>query len=95
MNPITVFLTVACLAVGAGLGATGHLYSGAAVVIVAIVIASALKMANILQKLRRPSRGQAARGLHDQVLARAHEIPARPKPGSRGRYGDFDAGSTA
>src|SRR6201987_1624666 len=50
MNPITVFLTVACLLVGAGLGATGHLYSGAAVVIVAIVIASALKMANTWQK---------------------------------------------
>ena len=50
MNPITVFLTVACLAVGAGLGASGHLYSGVAVVIVAIVIASALKMANTWQK---------------------------------------------
>jgi hypothetical protein len=45
MNPITVFLTLACLAMGAGLGATGHLYSGVAVVIVAIIIASALKMA--------------------------------------------------
>ena len=41
INPITVFLTVACLAVGAGLGATGHLYLGIPVVIVAIVIASA------------------------------------------------------
>jgi hypothetical protein len=26
MNPIIVFLTVACLAVGAGLGPTGYLY---------------------------------------------------------------------
>ena len=50
MNPITIFLTVACLAVGAGLGATGHLYSGVTIVIVAIVIASALKMANTWQK---------------------------------------------
>ena len=50
MNPITVFLTVACLAVGAGLGATGHLYAGIPVVIAAIVIASALKMANTWQK---------------------------------------------
>src|ERR1700691_568786 len=50
MNPITVFLTVVCLAVGAGLGAAGHLYSGVAVVIVAIVISSALKMANTWQK---------------------------------------------
>jgi hypothetical protein len=49
-NPITVFLTVACLAVGAGLGATGHLYAAIPVVIAAIVIASALKMANTWQK---------------------------------------------
>jgi hypothetical protein len=28
MNPITVFLTLACLTVGAGLGATGYLYAG-------------------------------------------------------------------
>jgi regulator of protease activity HflC (stomatin/prohibitin superfamily) len=50
MNPITVFLTVACLAVGAGLGAMGYLYAGIAVVIAAIIIASALKMANTWQK---------------------------------------------
>src|ERR1700726_3295965 len=50
MNPITVFLTVACLAVGGGLGVTGHLYLGVPVVIVAIVIASALKMANTWEK---------------------------------------------
>ena len=50
MNPITVFLTIACLAVGAGLGATGHLYAGIPVVTVAIIIASALKMANTWQK---------------------------------------------
>jgi hypothetical protein len=49
MNPITVFLTVACHAVGAGLGATGRLYLGIPVVIVAIIIASAL-MANTWQK---------------------------------------------
>src|SRR3984885_9480828 len=47
MNPITVFLTVVCLAVGAGLGVTGHLYLGIPVV---IVIASALKMANTWEK---------------------------------------------
>jgi len=50
MNPITVFLTIACLAVGAGLGATGHLYAGIPVVIVAVIIASALKMANTWEK---------------------------------------------
>ena len=50
MNPITAFLTIACLAVGAALGAKGHLYTGIAVAIVAIVIASALKMANTWQK---------------------------------------------
>src|ERR1700733_519019 len=50
MNPITVFLTVACLAVGAGLGATGHVYLGIPVVIAAIIVATALKMANTWQK---------------------------------------------
>ena len=50
MNPITVFLTVACIAAGAGLGAAGYLYAGIAVVVVAIVLGSALKMANTWQK---------------------------------------------
>jgi hypothetical protein len=50
MNPITVFLTIACLAVGAALGATGHLYAAVPVVIVAIIIAAALKMANTWEK---------------------------------------------
>ncbi len=50
MNPITVFITVTCLAVGAGLGAIGHFYAGIAAAIVAIVIAAALKMANTWEK---------------------------------------------
>jgi len=50
MNPITVFLTIVCLAVGAALVATGYLYVGIPVVIAAIVIAAALKMANTWQK---------------------------------------------
>ena len=50
MNPITVFLTVACLAVGVGLAGIGHLYLGIPIVIVGIIIASALKMANTWQK---------------------------------------------
>ncbi len=50
MNPITVFLTVGCLAVGAALGATGHFYAAVPFVIVAIIIASALKMANTWEK---------------------------------------------
>jgi hypothetical protein len=50
MNPITVFLTIACLVVGAVLGAMGYLVPAAALLVVAIVIASALKMANTWQK---------------------------------------------
>ena len=50
MNSITVFLTIACLAVGVALGAAGYLYFGVPVVILAIVIASALKMANTWEK---------------------------------------------
>src|SRR5271168_1485514 len=50
MNPITVFLTIVCLAVGAALVATGYLYAGIPVVIAAIVIGAALKMANTWEK---------------------------------------------
>ena len=50
MNPITLFLTVACIAIGVALGAMGYLYAGIAVVVVAVVIASALKMANTWEK---------------------------------------------
>jgi len=50
MNPITVFLAIACLVVGAALVATGYLLPGVVFVFFAIVIASALKMANTWQK---------------------------------------------
>ena len=50
MNPITVFLTIACLVIGAALVATGHLLPGVVFVVFAIIIASALKMANAWQK---------------------------------------------
>jgi regulator of protease activity HflC (stomatin/prohibitin superfamily) len=50
MNPITVFLTIACLVVGAVLGAMGYFVPAAALLVVAIVVASALKMANTWQK---------------------------------------------
>jgi regulator of protease activity HflC (stomatin/prohibitin superfamily) len=46
MNPITVFLTITCLAISAGLAAIGFLYPGIAVAVAAIVIGAALKMAN-------------------------------------------------
>jgi regulator of protease activity HflC (stomatin/prohibitin superfamily) len=50
MNPITVFLAIACVAIAAALGVLGHFVPGAALLVVAIVIASALKMANTWQK---------------------------------------------
>jgi regulator of protease activity HflC (stomatin/prohibitin superfamily) len=50
MNPITVFVTAVCVAVGVGLAALGYLYAGIATVILAIVIAAALKMANTWEK---------------------------------------------
>jgi hypothetical protein len=50
MNPITVFLTLAFVAVGVALGAIGNLYWGIPFVIAAIIIASALKMANTWEK---------------------------------------------
>ena len=50
MNPITVFLAIICLVVGAALVATGYLVPGVVFVALAIVIASALKMANSWEK---------------------------------------------
>jgi len=50
MNPITAFLAIACVAIGAVLGLMGYFVLGAASLIAAIVIGSALKMANTWQK---------------------------------------------
>jgi hypothetical protein len=50
VNPITVFIALGCVAIGATLVTTGHLVPGAIFVLFAIVIASALKMANTWQK---------------------------------------------
>jgi regulator of protease activity HflC (stomatin/prohibitin superfamily) len=50
MNPITAFLSIVCGAAGAALIATGLLFWGVPLIIVAIVIAFALKMANTWQK---------------------------------------------
>ncbi len=40
MNPITAFLTIACLVIGAALVATGYLFPGVVVVVVAILVVS-------------------------------------------------------
>jgi regulator of protease activity HflC (stomatin/prohibitin superfamily) len=50
INPITLFIATACIAAGLALGAIGHLYFGIVFVIAAVVVASALKMANTWQK---------------------------------------------
>lgn len=50
MNPITLFLTITCIALGVALGAVGNLYLGVLFVVAAIIIAASLKMANTWQK---------------------------------------------
>jgi regulator of protease activity HflC (stomatin/prohibitin superfamily) len=50
MNPITAFLVVICIAVGAALSAIGHILWGVPFVVLAVVIAFALKMANTWEK---------------------------------------------
>jgi len=50
LNPISVFLTIICIAVSAALSPIGHRYFGILFFIVGIVVASALKMANAWQK---------------------------------------------
>src|ERR1700739_2404053 len=51
MNPITSFVAVVCVAIGVALGGMGYPYAGGAAVVVAIVVAAALKMANAWQKI--------------------------------------------
>ncbi len=50
MNPITLFLTFVCIAIGLALGSMGHIYWSIPFVIAAIVIATGLKMANTWEK---------------------------------------------
>ncbi len=50
MNPITLFLSVVCLAAGAGLAYLGLSFWGALFFIAAILVAAALKMANTWEK---------------------------------------------
>ncbi len=50
MNPITVFLTIASIFIGVGIGAASHFYVAGGFILAAIIIASALKMANAWEK---------------------------------------------
>ena len=50
MNPITLFLTIFFAAAGFAAGALEHLYVGIALVVVAVLISAALKMANTWEK---------------------------------------------
>jgi len=50
MNPITVFLTIACFGAGIGLAAIGQIYLGLCFAVIGVIIAYALKMANTWEK---------------------------------------------
>ncbi len=50
MNPITLFLVVACALVGLALGKTVHIFLAPPFLVAAVVIALLLKMANAWQK---------------------------------------------
>jgi regulator of protease activity HflC (stomatin/prohibitin superfamily) len=50
MNPITAFLTFACVAAGAGMVFWNHVYVAPVFVAAAVVIALSLKMANVWEK---------------------------------------------
>jgi regulator of protease activity HflC (stomatin/prohibitin superfamily) len=50
MNPITLFITIVLIAAGAGLWQLGIPVAGGALVIIAVLVASSLKMANAWQK---------------------------------------------
>lgn len=50
MNAITLFLTVIFAVAGVGAGFAGHTYLGIALIVVAIIISAALKMANVWER---------------------------------------------
>jgi len=50
MNPITVFLVIACALVGLALGTTVHTFLAPPFLVAAVIIALSLKMANAWQK---------------------------------------------
>src|SRR5271163_3842021 len=64
MNPITSFLVFVLVAGGFVLGYTGHLYPGVALLVIAALVASSLKMANVWQKfvILRMGKLQGVRG---------------------------------
>ena len=64
MNSITLFLSLACLAIGVGLGALSNPYYAAPFVLLALVIWMSLKMANTWQKfvVLRAGKLQGVRG---------------------------------
>ena len=64
MNPITLFLTVACVILGVGLGSLIHPYLAAPFLVAAIIIALSLKMANVWEKfvILRAGKLQSVKG---------------------------------
>ena len=64
MNPVTSFLVFALVAGGIVLGYTAHLYLGVALLVIAALVATSLKMANVWQKfvILRMGKLQSVRG---------------------------------
>jgi regulator of protease activity HflC (stomatin/prohibitin superfamily) len=64
MNPITLFLAVACVILGVGLGSLIHPYLAAPFLVAAIIIALSLKMANVWEKfvILRAGKLQSVKG---------------------------------
>src|SRR6266568_839564 len=64
MNPITLFLTILCLIVAAGLWLSGYLIAGVVFLVAAVIIAASLKMANAWEKfvILRAGKLQGVRG---------------------------------
>jgi regulator of protease activity HflC (stomatin/prohibitin superfamily) len=64
MNPVTSFLTFACLVAAVALGYRGHYFAGAASLLLGALIVMSLKMANVWQKfvILRMGKLQSVRG---------------------------------
>jgi regulator of protease activity HflC (stomatin/prohibitin superfamily) len=64
MNPITTFLTFVLLVAGVAAGYSGYLFMGVALIAVALIVATSIKVANVWQKfvILRMGKLQSVRG---------------------------------
>jgi hypothetical protein len=79
MNPITLFLVIACALVGLALGKTVDMFLAPPFLVAAVIIALSLKMANAWQKFVILRAGKLQRGVRCEPQFRPPELPIAPR----------------